>query len=369
MLCTDTSNYNIFGNNFPSKSFREVAVDGGFAQTFVKNIGLVHYMVAYPTSFQCTTNLSGCVINGVVYGDTTFALNYTISGQILFQDNNQPVTNGIVKALKYDALSNQIITVDSTNIQSNGAYNLVHIPHDSIYIMAFENDEAQLQFVPTYYPSSTTWQNATVLYPSGNLSNINVLVYRINNSGGQYHVGGHIYINSQLPLSGLSNAIVYAKSGNNYEGYSISNSSGVYQVDSLGSGSYNMVADRIGYAPASRTTGITNYSKDTIDITMNSVLGIQRIDVILPKDFHLGLNYPNPFNPSTNISFDLPRNSHVELTIYNTLGQIVAVLVNSNLTAGSYKADWNGTNYASGVYFYRLTAGSFVDVKKMVLLK
>jgi len=89
----------------------------------------------------------------------------------------------------------------------------------------------------------------------------------------------------------------------------------------------------------------------------------------LPNEVALDQNYPNPFNPSTTISFSLPMASNVNLTIYNVLGQRVATLVNNHLDAGSHTLSFNAAKFASGVYFYRLEAGSYVALKKMMLLK
>jgi len=80
-------------------------------------------------------------------------------------------------------------------------------------------------------------------------------------------------------------------------------------------------------------------------------------------------NYPNPFNPSTTITYILPANSHVTLTVYNTLGQLVTTLVNQDERAGAHDVRWNAGNAASGIYFYRLNAGSVTETKKMILAK
>jgi len=95
---------------------------------------------------------------------------------------------------------------------------------------------------------------------------------------------------------------------------------------------------------------------------------------ILPRNFILHQNYPNPFNPTTIISFGLPKSSEVNLEIYNILGRRVMTLVNGTLEAGNHTIKWNGTDskgssVATGVYFYRLTAGDFIKSKKMLLLK
>ncbi len=89
----------------------------------------------------------------------------------------------------------------------------------------------------------------------------------------------------------------------------------------------------------------------------------------VPGRFTLDQNYPNPFNPTTTIRYALPHRSNVTLAVFNTLGQQVAELVNSDIDAGSHEVQFNARNLASGVYFYRMQAGSFVDVKKLVLCK
>lgn len=89
----------------------------------------------------------------------------------------------------------------------------------------------------------------------------------------------------------------------------------------------------------------------------------------MPQSYSLAQNYPNPFNPSTDISFSLPRRSTVNLTVYNLLGRKIETLINKEMEAGNYTALWDGSNSASGIYFYRLSAGDYVETKKMLLLK
>ncbi len=89
----------------------------------------------------------------------------------------------------------------------------------------------------------------------------------------------------------------------------------------------------------------------------------------LPKVFALNQNYPNPFNPSTSISYELPGRSFVSLKMFDVLGREVATLVSEEKTAGKYSVAWNARDVSSGIYFYRLQAGSFTDTKKLVLMK
>ncbi len=97
-------------------------------------------------------------------------------------------------------------------------------------------------------------------------------------------------------------------------------------------------------------------------------IGIQQTSSIV-KEFSLSQNYPNPFNPNTKINFSLPKGDYVSLRVYDMLGREVKVLVSENLTAGEYQADFDAKGLSSGMYYYSLRAGEYVDVKKMVLVK
>jgi hypothetical protein len=90
---------------------------------------------------------------------------------------------------------------------------------------------------------------------------------------------------------------------------------------------------------------------------------------VIPSQFSLSQNYPNPFNPSTKIQFSLPKDSYVRLTIYDELGRQVAGIVDGTLKAGSYETEWNASQFASGIYFYRLVTDGFSQTNKMVLIK
>lgn len=89
----------------------------------------------------------------------------------------------------------------------------------------------------------------------------------------------------------------------------------------------------------------------------------------IPMEYALGSNYPNPFNPTTNITFALPQEAHVTIEVYNVVGQRVATLVNGTQTAGYHTVTFDATRLASGVYVYRMNAGGFVQTRKMLLVK
>jgi|AntRauTorckE6833_2_1112554.scaffolds.fasta_scaffold00113_22 hypothetical protein len=89
----------------------------------------------------------------------------------------------------------------------------------------------------------------------------------------------------------------------------------------------------------------------------------------IPAKFELKQNYPNPFNPTTNIDFNLPSSAYVELSVYNTLGQKVATLVNDQMKAGSHSINWDARNMSSGVYLYKIQVGNKIQTRKMILMK
>ncbi len=99
------------------------------------------------------------------------------------------------------------------------------------------------------------------------------------------------------------------------------------------------------------------------------VAGVKTVSNALPERFSLAQNYPNPFNPTTNITFDISKSELVSLKIYDILGREVAVLVNQQMTPGSYQANFDASSLPSGIYLYKLSAGSFVQMNKMMLIK
>jgi hypothetical protein len=98
------------------------------------------------------------------------------------------------------------------------------------------------------------------------------------------------------------------------------------------------------------------------------VTGVGMPDV-LPAVFWLSQNYPNPFNPSTTIKYELPKSSVVRLSVFDMLGREVSMLVNERRDAGVHKATFDASGLSSGVYLYRLTAGSFVQSRKLIVLR
>ncbi|HRF66793.1 MAG TPA: aryl-sulfate sulfotransferase [Ignavibacteria bacterium] len=101
----------------------------------------------------------------------------------------------------------------------------------------------------------------------------------------------------------------------------------------------------------------------------SNVTGVVPVGNHIPGKFNLKQNYPNPFNPQTTIEFDIPENSNVKVVVYNSLGQFIAKLVDTDLNAGSYRTSFNAAEFSSGIYYYRMTANNTIYINKMILIK
>ena len=119
----------------------------------------------------------------------------------------------------------------------------------------------------------------------------------------------------------------------------------------------------------SQTSGNISVNELFCTEIVNVSTGVPKEQPAAPNTFALLQNYPNPFNPSTTISYAIPTSVHITLSVFNTLGQKVTELVNGEKEAGSYNVTFDASGLASGVYLYRLQAGSFVQTKKLAVVK
>lgn len=159
------------------------------------------------------------------------------------------------------------------------------------------------------------------------------------------------------------------------------NSSGVLQNVTRYNGTGNSIdaassiaLDNFGNTYISGTSIGNGSAEDLLTIKYALVTGVQTNTNINPAEFILEQNYPNPFNPSTIIRYNIPSNVNIEspivkLIIYNTLGTEVVTLVDEKQSAGNYSVKFDGANYPSGNYYYKLISGDFIQVKKMILMK
>lgn len=182
-------------------------------------------------------------------------------------------------------------------------------------------------------------------------------------NGGNYWFGGGGFLQSVKSVYFPSKWIGYCAGENNII-YKSSNGGNIwYNQLSLGLGSFNsihFINDTIGVAVGD---GGLMYRTVT-----GGTVGIINISSEIPSEFRLKQNYPNPFNPETVIEFELPANNRIKISVYDINGRIVNEL-NETLSAGTFKYDFDGSKLPAGVYFYRLSANNFTQVRKMVLIK
>ncbi|RPI17435.1 MAG: T9SS C-terminal target domain-containing protein [Ignavibacteriae bacterium] len=194
--------------------------------------------------------------------------------------------------------------------------------------------------------------NGTILFTTNGGSNwtsqttgssdcINSLVFINDNTGWASAVNGKIYVTTN--------------SGVNW----------TQQVSTTSLPLYSIKVFPDGHGWAFGQGGIVLYTTNGGGIMVNA----KKIGHEIPKEFSLMQNYPNPFNPVTNIKYHLPNNSDVKIIIYDISGKEIEVLINDKQNAGIYEVEWNAGNYSSGVYFYKISAGNYVESKKMVLIK
>jgi hypothetical protein len=231
--------------------------------------------------------------------------------------------------------------------------------------------------------------NTLTGFPIGPLNAINdqVTLADINNDN-QYE----LIFDDNTTMSGLGKYLGYTNNGTPLPGWPISTTGTTFFntpciLDALHNNTTDILGAALEGSPANSTniylwnTGAGfNPSKIVnpmwqFNTRHNGVygdvnfLGIKPISNTIPGEYKLMQNYPNPFNPSTNISFDLPKLSHVKIVLFDVLGREVSTLLDDTKPAGSYVFNWDAGNLSSGVYFYRIEAGSFTDTKKMVLVK
>ena len=174
---------------------------------------------------------------------------------------------------------------------------------------------------------------------------------------------------------GVPNIMVQSNSSHNFQSNALTDANGNYTINTKATtGTQYFVQVWSLSIPSGYTA---SPAEDTVTLNAN----VTGIDFVLAgatgvdesrhptSMFRLHQNYPNPFNPSTNISFYVPSRSFVSLKVFDILGSEVATLVSEEMPPGEYSRQWNAAGLTSGVYFYRITAGLFSDVKKLVLMK
>jgi len=194
-------------------------------------------------------------------------------------------------------------------------------------------------------------------WPSGEIN----LMIACNDAGTDGDkVAGDMIFSATVTFPAFTTFPMSYKFGINY-GDDANNQGGNDNENAIGANHQINLFSTAWYCEALDTFGVMK-EKDFVS-------NVEPINQVTPSNFSLDQNYPNPFNPSTTINFSLPVEAFVTLDIYNAIGQKVASLVNETKSAGNYTVDFNASTLTSGIYFYKISAGSFTETKKMILMK
>lgn len=311
------------------------------------------------------------------FGDTTFTnISFTLDSDSATFDNSISgnVTNGNGELLADVTISafarNGGHHRFTTTTDSLGNYTLENLRNGNYILFFFKED-----YIPEFYDNVHRWEDATLVNATGAVLGINASLDVDTSGGGNGVITGILRDANNSPLAGT--LVTIKNSLNQIIGYSMTSSDGNYEIEGIGGGNYTMNGSVFGYGSSAQAITFDPIQSNTIIVNMN--LTSSPLEVIengkpIPSEVTLSDNHPNPFNPTTVISFSIPEAQYVKLAIYNLLGQKVQELVNEFLPSGNYSASWDatdasGNNVSSGMYLYRLEAGTTTVVKKMLLMK
>ena len=349
--------------------------------------------------FDQTTKQNDQETNDEPTSAILFEINSTQTGHLGFYYNSQTDNQDWRKLvlendgrLEITVLSDSSLDAEIDLYDKNGSH-LIKASHESgaLETLVVSNLAAGTYFIKTFKYSSSygsyeiTNEVKPLVFSNDSEDNDSVAVAQAINLNEVYtgHLG--MYYNSDIDIydyfkfditSNIDTLFVKVESNstldvdlqildNNLNSILTSSSSGAIESvfkTNISAGTYYLKLYRY-----SSTFGQYKFMVSNTKIT--EILVDVKEPTKLPTKFSLSQNYPNPFNPSTTIKFALPQATKVSLRIYDAVGREVATLVNKEMNAGVHSVKWNASKMASGVYFYRLQAGSFVQTKKLMLLK
>jgi 5-hydroxyisourate hydrolase-like protein (transthyretin family) len=260
---------------------------------------------------------------------------------------------------------------------STGAYTIGNVRTGKYFVLAIPFGK----YAPAFFKAGAYgvihMAKADTVTISGDVSGIDIGVVPVN-SVGITRLRGRILANGR-PVAG---AQVIAASGPTVYGNGLTDAKGVYVIEAVPSGAMTLMVDAAGYTGADQNVNVSanTFEVSNDDISLQSTATDVAEGPATPSTFALHQNFPNPFNPSTTISFDMPVAGQVKLVVFNMLGQEVATLMNGTMASGRASIVWNaadrsGISVASGVYFYQLTVNGadertvYRSVQKMLLVR
>jgi len=306
---------------------------------------------------------------------------YSVRGFIYDSTYNQNIQRGIVIIRhgthvpigfnKPGLFLSDTITAFAGIIKPDGSYK-INVQYEGYYfVQAYTN-----YFLPGYYNdegnASVYWQNADSLSIDTTIFGKNIFLLRDSSYGGG-SIGGAINFQSPADETLLEGITLLARnvSNNALYSYNFGKEDGAYRIANLPYGTYEILAQKIGWDNAYSQTVIIdplNNQVNNINVTFIPSAVEQQADLNADK-FILYPNYPNPFNPSTTISFYLPERSLVKVKILNILGETITVLINDEMNQGIHNVIFNAGGLSSGVYLVVLESNKNLSSCKILLLK
>ena len=291
----------------------------------------------------------------------------TIQGTIR-DTTGQPVPSRVILFPKPPGTQPPVISTRFVHSDSIGNFQLGHILPGVYNVLAVPYSDFAASFYKQGSFGVIHWREADSIVASGQVSNIDVGVVSVLSSG-LTRVTGSVTASNGIPVPGSR---VVARTPDGWTvGSAVADESGSYAMDAVPVGQVTVYGDRNGFAAAQ---GTINIPPNTYLVNSNLILGGNGPTLVEtgtrgPYSFELEQSYPNPFNPATTIRYTIPERSRVVLRVFDILGKEVATLVNEIQDAGSKSVRFDASGLASGMYFYSLEAGNFVEVKKTLLLK
>ena len=330
--------------------------------------------------YNTTTHVLG--VNTSVQNNGTgaagsFRVGFYLSTNNIISTSDDLIENVVVSSLSNGYYTNKSISVDldNTSVPYGTYYVGVFFDDQSVVSESNENDNT-VYYTPTIIYGSVGTPNLTIYTGTGSdntyLYDTTTHVLGVNTSvqnngtgaAGSFRVGFYLSTDNIISTSDdlIENAVVNSLSNGYYTNKSIS-----VDLDntSVPYGEYYVGV----FFDDQSAVSESNENDNTVYYNSSIPVSVEDISSQIPGQYFLSQNYPNPFNPSTKISYDLSKEGMVSIMIYDMLGREVGNLVNEFKSAGRYSIEFNASNLSSGTYFYRITAGDFTEIKKLILMK
>ena len=366
-----TDSYGKYSITLPEGDYTVTAQKEGYHLTFYDN--------TFDPFFASTVELEP---NASLQVDLTLKAitdtSKSIKGRVFNSSGTVTPNRGMVIVRKGKHVpSNSPQTVDANSnlvyaglINPDGTYKVYMDTTSYYFVQSYTN-----YYLPGYYndagKTSVFWQGSDTVLIDNSISNKNIFLARDSSYGGGTVSGKIIFEN---PGPGIDYEGITLMSRAEYNdrlcSYNFSKQNGTYTVPNIPYGTYEIVAQKIGFENSiSQIVRID--SAHTSFTGIDIVFGTSGVDdeYLVPHQVELYPSYPNPFNPVTNITFNLPEAANVQLKVLNILGETVEVLFNSYLNSGKYNYNFSAKGLSSVVYIVTLKAGNSLKTQKIVLLK